>query len=56
MLVAEPVIEELKENYAMVFRPASPVELTAQLAAGVGAGWARAPVPVAAAAAAAAES
>mmetsp|Transcript_64273 Transcript_64273/g.144975 ORF Transcript_64273/g.144975 Transcript_64273/m.144975 type:complete len:177 (+) Transcript_64273:576-1106(+) len=40
VLVSEPEIPELRENYVMVFRPATDAELGAQLAAKPGAGWA----------------
>ena len=43
VLVAEPDIPALKENYCMVFRPATSDEL----ANAVGSGWADKPIPVA---------
>jgi len=47
VLVAEPVLPELKENYVMVFRPATEAEWNETKRAYVGAGWVDKPVPAA---------
>ena len=46
VLVSEPPLPELSENYIMVFRPCTEAELAELMAASVGAGWASSSVPV----------
>jgi hypothetical protein len=48
VLVCEPEIAELNENYVMVFRPKTSEEASQEMASAVGSGWADKPVPAAA--------